>query len=65
MKSPFIVLGIWAFFGALAAVITVALGAPWWGAVIAAIITPPAFAFLAGKLVAHSVILYLEEKTKK
>lgn len=65
MKSTVIVLGIWGFFGALAAVVTLALGAPWWGAILSAIIAPPAFAFLAGKLVAHSVILYLDEKTKK
>lgn len=65
MKSAIIVLGIYGFFGALASVIALALGAPWWGAILSAIIAPPAFAFLAGKLVAHSVILYLDEKTKK
>lgn len=65
MKSVFIVLGIYAFFGAIAAVITIALGAPWWAAILSACFIPICFAYLAGKLVAHSVILYIDEKTKK
>lgn len=65
MKSAFVVLGIYAFFGALAAVIAVALGGAWWVAVLSAIFAPIAFAYLAGKLVAHSVILFLEEKSKR
>lgn len=65
MKSALVVLGVYGFFGALASVIALALGAPWWVAILSAIIIPPAFGFLAGKLVVHSVILYLDEKTKK
>ena len=65
MKSLFIVLGIYALFGALAAVIALALGGAWRASLLSAIFAPIAFAYLAGKLVAHSVILYLDEKTKR
>lgn len=63
-KSDIIVLAIYAFFGGLAAVIALALGASWWLAILSAIIVPPLFTWLAGTLVAHSLISYLEGKKK-
>lgn len=64
-RSDVIVLGIYAFFGALAAVIALALGASWWLAILSAIITPPVFTWLAGTLVAHSLISYVEQRGKR
>jgi len=65
MKSTAIVLGIYGLLGATAAVIAIALGGAWWVSLLSAIFAPIAFAYLAGKLVAHSVILLLDEKLKK
>lgn len=65
MKSAFIVLGIYGFFCVLAVVLALALGTPWWGAILSAVIVPPVFGYLAGKLIAHSVIVLLNEKLKK